>query len=72
MLNTGILTKKSNCVQQLYLRESFLGIAMSLTLCCELMFESSTTVEGDTIENTETKASGYLFIPRMWVSGELS
>lgn len=68
MLNKGILAKKSNCVQQLYLRESFLGIAMSLTLCCELMFESSTTVEADTME----KASGYLFIPRMWVSGELS
>lgn len=24
------------------------------------------------MENTERKAGGYLFIPRMWVSGELS
>lgn len=72
MLNKGIPTKKSNCVKQLHLRESFPGIAMSLTLCCELMLKSSMTVEGDKMENTERKAGGYLFIPRMWVSGELS
>lgn len=45
---------------------------MSLTLYCELMFESSMTLEGYTMENTERKASEYLFIPRTWVSGELS